>query len=203
MIDHQIEMLQRCGIDDIVVVTGYQEEKIREAVGNKARFINYEEYHSTNNLFTLWHIKEELNDDFVCLFSDVLFGEDLLRKCLDDKRDFSLLVHNKEILADTMRVKISNGSINDIGSHVPVNEGDGNFIGVAKFSKKAAGLLVEQMEKLIQDQHRQDYYTISLVGLAAAGHEIGPVFVDDNHWIEIDHKHDYERAVNEVFPLIR
>ena len=40
-----------------------------------------------------------------------------------------------------MRVKIKRDNIVDIGSHIPVSEGDGNFIGLAKFSKNGALIL--------------------------------------------------------------
>jgi L-glutamine-phosphate cytidylyltransferase len=202
LIEHQIEILNKCGITDIVIVTGYLGNKIKEAVGDKARYINFPDFATTNNLFTLYHVREELNDDFLCLFSDVLFEEELLRRCIEDESNFSLLVHNKQILADTMRVRIIENSIYDIGSHIPVSFGEGNFIGIAKFSKEAAKLLIEEMSNLVNEQHKNDYYTISLVGLASKGHLITPIFVNDDKWIEIDHQQDYERA-KELFKELR
>ena len=35
-----------------------------------------------------------------------------------------------------MRVRIKNKNIYEIGSHVTVDQADGNFIGIAKFSHK-------------------------------------------------------------------
>lgn len=204
IIEHQIDLLHKCGIYDIIIVIGYLAEKIKSVVGDRARFIEYKDFAKTNNLHTLWQARQELNEDIVCLFADVVFGEKTLRRCIEDNYDFSLLVHTSPILANTMRIKIKNNSIVDIGSHIPVEDGDGNFIGIAKFSKKAGHLLTEQMRKLVQDDNYINaYYTISLPFLAAEGHKIGYQNIEADPWIEIDFKGDYDKAKQEIYPLVR
>ena len=59
-----------------------------------------------------------------------------------------------------MRVKIKRDNIVDIGSHIPVSEGDGNFIGLAKFSKNGALILKSYLLK--QKNNYKDYYTFAL-----------------------------------------
>ena len=44
-----------------------------------------------------------------------------------------------------MYVSIDNGRIYDIGSHIALKEADGNFIGVAKFSKQGVAMLARQL----------------------------------------------------------
>lgn len=78
IIERQIDMLNKQGIDDILVVVGYKKEVIRDAVGDKVRYAEYNDYEKTNNLFTLWSIKDELDDDFILLFSDVIIEENIL-----------------------------------------------------------------------------------------------------------------------------
>ena len=203
IIEHQIKVLKKCGIKDVIVVTGYGNDKIKDLLKNSVRYRNFINFSKYNNLHTLYSIKDELNDDILCLMSDVIFGESLLRKCLDDKEDFCLLVHNKSILKDTMRVKIVNGGIVDIGNHISRKNADGNFIGIAKFSKNGARLLVKEMKKLIKDsKHDNDYYTISLVGVAKKN-KIGYKFVGDEPWIEVDFLKDYVKAKNKIYPLVK
>lgn len=204
VIEHQIDLLHNCGIKDVVIVVGYLSERIKHVVGHKARFIEYKNFAKTNNLHTLWTAKEELNDDVVCLFADVVFSEKTLRRCAEDQNDFSLLVHTSPILANTMRVKIKDNSIIDIGSHIPVEEGSGNFIGVAKFSKNGAKLVQQQLEKMVADEsYTNSYYTMTLPFLAQAGHSIGFQSVQTDPWIEIDFQEDYEKAKHEIYPLVK
>ena len=126
-----------------------------------------------------------------------------MEKCVKSDKDFCLLIHNKEILTDTMRVIIKDGGIVDIGSHVPVETADGNFIGIGKYSKEGIRKLIEEAGKMIDDsEHDNDYYTIPLINLSKEN-KIGFEFVGDDKWIEIDFLKDYHRAKDEVYPLIK
>ena len=78
------------------------------------------------------HIKKELNDDLLILFSDVIIEKKLLKNCIDSPDDFNLIIDTNNVFEHTMRVKVLGNSIIDIGSHIDPQEGDGNFIGIAK-----------------------------------------------------------------------
>jgi len=196
IIEHQITWLRGCGIDDIIVVIGYLGQRIKEVLGNTIRYKYYKDFEKTNNLHTLYNVRDELKGDIVILFSDVLLSKDLLRRCIENKKDFSLIIDKQNITGKTMRVKIKDHSIYDIGSHIPVQEGDGNFIGIAGFSRKGAELLVEQMEKLVKNEfYRQSYYTTALTEIARMGHEINYIDVKNEPWMEIDYEEDYQKAL--------
>ncbi|MAG08772.1 hypothetical protein CMO89_04815 [Candidatus Woesearchaeota archaeon] len=195
IIERQIDNLTEIGIKDILVVTGYLKEEIEGFLKDRVRYAFFPDFAKTNNLHTLYSIRDELDSDFICLFSDVLLGKEPLMELMNNDDDFCLLVHNKEVLEGTMRVKIKNGSVYDIGGHIPPEEGEANFIGVAKFSKKAAKLLAEEMEGMIKgENHINDYYTMALPGLAEKGYKISFINMDDKPWIEIDTKDDLDRA---------
>ena len=74
IIKHQINMLQRCGVKDVIVITGYLKEQIKESLKDTVRYREFNDFSKYNNLHTLYSIKDELDDDFVCLYSDVVFG---------------------------------------------------------------------------------------------------------------------------------
>ena len=203
IIDYQIKLLKECGITDIVVVVGHLKERIKDFLGDRVRYKEFNDFEKYNNLHTLYNVKEELNDDFVCLFSDVILSKELLKKCIDSREDFCLLVHNKEILKDTMRVQIKGESIVNIGSHILPEEGDGNFIGIGKYSKKAAELMIKEMETMVENaEHDGDYYTMPLIEIAK-NNKIGYEFAENLPWIEMDFLEDYEKAKKEIYPLIK
>lgn len=203
IIGHQISMLNKCGIREIVVATGFLKEKIMEAVGNMARFRNFKDYSNYNNLHTLYSMRDELDDDVVILYSDVVFGEKPLRKCINSKEDFCLLVHTKNVLKDTARVKIRNGGIIDFGNHIPMEEADGNFVGIAKFSRKGAKILAEEMTRMVKDnKHDHDYY-MTAINRISKHHKIGFESIGDEPWIELDFFEQYEKAKKEIYPLVK
>lgn len=194
IIDHQIEILREVGVEDVIIVVGYLQKMIIKHVGDKARYRIFNDFAKFNNLHTLYSIKDELNDDIVILYSDVVFGKDLLKKCVTSKEDYCLLVHNREVLKDTARVKILNGGIVDIGNHISVEDGDGNFIGIAKYSKDGIKKLIVEMGKMINDpKHFNDYYMVPLINLGKS-ERIGFELVHNDPWIEIDFLADYEKA---------
>ncbi len=203
IIEHQVEMLNKCGVKDIIVIVGYLKEKIQEVLKNKVRYREFKDFAKYNNLHTLYSIKDELNGDIVILYSDVVFGEKMLRKLLANKEDFCLLVHNKNILKDTARVRIKDDSIYDIGNHIPVEEGDGNFIGIAKFSKNGAKILTKEIKKMIKDEkHNNSYYIIAVIEIAKK-RKVAYEFADDEPWIEIDFLKDYEKAKQNIYPMVK
>ena len=56
-----------------------------------------------------------------------------------------------------MRVKIKNNAISEIGNQVSVAKADGNFIGIAKFSKTGSKILKKYLTQ--NKNNFDDYYT--------------------------------------------
>ena len=197
IIEYQIDWLRKCGIDDILVVHGYFSNKIEEVLGASVRYRYYDKYHETNNLYTLYSVMDELNDDVVILFSDVLLSVKLLKKCIKSPEDYCLIVDKNNILDTTMFVRTENNLIYDIGSHISLEIADGNFIGVAKFSSCGAKNLASQIKELAKnEQHKNEYYTFALPKISLNGGEICYVEVEKNlKWTEIDLKEEYENAL--------
>jgi len=192
IIELQIVLLNALGILDILVVTGFESEKIKQRLKGKVRYCHYANYSSTNNLYTLESIKDELNDDIMLLFSDVILSKGLLKRCKDSLDKFNLIIDDREVTDKTMRVLLKGGSVVDIGSHISVDKGDGNFIGVAKFNKSGAKLLKKAIIHLCEDQkHLSDYYTVAFIKISKMGVDIKYTRNEnDYYWREIDYLDD-------------
>jgi|TARA_Y100000031_G_scaffold132641_1_gene153902 choline kinase len=203
IIEHQIDMLKRCGVDDIIVIVGYLKDEIKDLLKDKVRYKEFKDFSKYNNLHTLYSIKEELDDDIVVMYSDVVFGESLLRKCVESKEDFCLLVHNKDVLKDTAKIKIKDNGVGEVGNHISMEEADGNFVGIAKFSKEGVKVMVDRMAEMVKDKkHDNDYYIIAINEISKKM-KIGYEFAEDEPWIEIDFLEYYERAKKEIYPLVK
>ena len=91
-----------------------------------------------------------------------------------------------------MRVKVKQNKIIDIGSHIPVKNGHGNFIGIAKFSNKGAKILKKYLLK--EKNNYKDYYTQALREMIVNGVNISYINVKKEFWKEIDTNKDLIEA---------
>jgi len=193
LIENLIEKLKNLNIKKIILVTGYRSNKIKKIVKNNAKCIYYPNYAKTNNLHTLLHVKKELNEPLLCLFSDLIFDEKILNILSKTKHDICLAVDRKAKLSGTMRVKMKNSLINEIGNHINVKNSDGNFIGFAKFSKFGCKLLKKTLEKY-KNSNFNDYYTQALNSLIKNKNKVCFKDVSNYYWKEIDTVQDLLKA---------
>jgi L-glutamine-phosphate cytidylyltransferase len=193
IIQRLIRIMRSEGIDDIVVVVGYHKELLKAHLPEGVRFLDYADYETTNNFHTLWSVRDELDCSFLCIFADVLIQPGALRRLLMCPQDISLMVDTRQRLEDTMRVKIQSGCVESVGSHIEPDAADGNFVGISKFSKVGAKMLVNQM-RIMAGSHFQDYYTIAVDQLAKQAMLVGYADIGDMPWAEVDTLNDWEKA---------
>ena len=87
IIEYQLECFKELGINNIVVVVGFNSEMIKERVGTNVKYVSNLNYKTTNNLYSMWAAESSLNDDFVCVYGDLLFHKDILKNCIDSKSE--------------------------------------------------------------------------------------------------------------------
>jgi len=199
IIDYQLAVLRSADITEVVVIVGHMGDKIRDAIGERVNYATYADYEKTNNLYTLHACAEHLDDDCVVMFSDVLIPEPAMQKLVGTPDDFALLVDTRQVLAGTMRIKVADGGITDLGGHIPVDAGIGNFVGIAKYSRAGAEKLRGEMQRMVDESgHEQEYYVQALPRLAAAGLRITPLEIG-TPWLEVDDVNDYAKAKEQTF----
>ena len=89
IIERQIEMYRKCGIENIIVVRGFAADKIQyEGV---TYYIN-EDYANTNMVESLMAAKSEFNEDIIVSYSDILFEEKMLKAMMKSEADFAVAV---------------------------------------------------------------------------------------------------------------
>jgi len=203
IIEHQIKLLKKHGINNIEIITGYKNKKIEKHILNDAKYYFYPNFKKTNNLYTLNYHLDLLNQDLLILFSDVLISSKSLNKLLNNNMDFALLVDTDKCDESTMRIVIENDKISDIGSHIVPKDGNGNFIGIAKFSNQGSILLRNKIKFLSENgMYINDYYTKAIAKLAMERQDINPVNIDGLPWMEIDTYDEYQRAQKLNFYVI-
>lgn len=213
IIQRQIELYHKCGINDVIIIRGFAADKI--GYQNVKYYMN-EAFQETNMVESLMVAKEEFNDDIIISYSDVLFTKAMLETMMDNKDEFAVAVDIEwkkywqkrygKIDFDTESLKLDeNGKIVSLGlENPPLNEIDARYIGLLKFSssglKKIINIwdkdYIEYLNKPWQQSGktiRKSYMTDLLNALIEEGNDITAVKFA-NGWIEFDTNEDYEKA---------
>ena len=206
LIQLQIDALRAAGVDDIVVVVGFEAERVRLSCGPGARTVENPDFASTNSLYSLWLARTLLTDGFVVLNCDVLFHPQMLIDLLTARYENALLVAFEEdgqtpFGDEEMKVQVRRGRVADIRKDLPVADTDGENVGIAKFGADGAARLVAVMDRIIASGRVREWAPCAFRDFAAAA----PLYAIGTRglpWTEIDTPEDYRKATDHVFPAI-
>jgi choline kinase len=203
LLDHQLDALAVSGIRDVLVVTGFAAEQITARYRSRIRTVHNPHFEATNNLHSLWVARAEFaGRDFLCLHADVLFHPGMLRGLFESQADAAMLL-DSELVEETMKARVENGRVSEIGKDIPQEMQAGTFLGIARFAPSASSALPEVLNALVADPAQRSAYFIACIpALATRGLRIEPVWTNGLPWIEIDFESDFDRATKDVLPRI-
>lgn len=197
IIEHQIEALNSNDIKDISVVLGYQDSKVREILRNKnIKFYLNKDYETTGMLESFFCAKNELNDDVMLIYGDVIFTANLIKKISENKDDFCLVIDSKKEVKGDTQVRIVDNVIKEISKNIPLEESSGKYIGIAKFSKEAIKIVYNRIKLLIDNGEIKKYPSPSFLfrWLIDNRKHINVEYTDNSLYEEIDDLEDLKRA---------
>jgi len=211
ILEHQIDIIKKSGIDEIIIVKGYCEEMIK--IPNVCYYKN-EKYNSTNMVETLFCAEKELDGSVIVAYGDILYEKNVLEKLLASKDDFSIVIDKnwqeywqirlQNILDDVESLTLKNGFITNIGQKInSLNDIQGQYIGLMKFQNNAISILknfYHDSKKYSKSglnplnpklSFENSYMTDLLQGLINHNHKLKAIEINGG-WLEIDTLHDFE-----------
>jgi choline kinase len=194
ILQHQIDILKKCGIENIVIVAGHNSENIERLYGKELKFI-FNPFDGVSGMaMSLWLAKDDFDGDVLVIYSDVLFNENIVKKLLNCPGTVSLAVDKNSVDMEAEKVKIKDDSIIEISkTEIAVDEADAEFIGLIKFRKDLKEVVGTELRVLAQDDINS--YLIDLIrNIINKGIKIIPCDVTDELWIDIDFPEDLEKA---------
>ena len=202
LLDYQLEALAAHGVEDILVVTGHAAGEITRRYP-RLRTLHDPEYAATNNLHSLWAARQEFaGRNFVCLHTDLLFHPAILGPCLESRADVCVVL-DRALVEETMKARVENNRVVEISKSIPRAKMFGTFLGIARFSARAAAALPDVLDSLVaRQENRQAYFTACVPALAAKGFPAIFTLTEGLPWVEIDSPADLQRASESVFPLL-
>ena len=203
LIERQVKTYRECGIDDIIIITGYKAEKIW--IGNVRTIFN-KKYATTNMVESLFCAEEEFGDGFIVSYADIVFEPQVLKRLISHKSDIVVTVDIswKEywmarygtIWEDAESLVLGeDGGIVGIGKpHPKVSEMDARYVGLIKFTGEG----LEVAKKIYHtNDFQKAYMTDLLQAIIDSGAKVDSLEITKG-WLEFDTVKDCEKAIEWV-----
>lgn len=207
MIDRMMGHLDKLGLSRIVVVVGYEGQKLMDyidalGVSTPVVYVNNSIYNKTNNIYSLYLAKDYLvQEDTILLESDLVFEEAVLHKLINHPYPSLVLVDKFESWMDGTVVTLDEQD--NIKSFVAKREFDFNRIdeyyktvNIYKFSKEFSELYyVPFLEIYCKALGTNEYYeqVLKVITFLEDPH-IKAVRLEGEKWYEIDDVQDLDIA---------
>ncbi len=211
LIFYILESISAAGIDEVIIITGHGEEKIREQVkdgsefGVRVRYIRNPRYDSTNNIYSLSLAEEEVaSEGFLIMNSDVLFHPEILKRLLEAEAEgITLMVDvEKELGDEEMKVAARKGRITDISKEIPPEQADGEYIGLARIDPSFTSAFFYALNEVLLELGEGVFYEEAFRRLIDKGVEVSYATTGGLPWIEIDTPSDLKTAEAEIAPEV-
>jgi choline kinase len=147
LVDWAVEAYSASGLNDVCFIGGYKIEKVKTEYP-QFTFRENRDWESTNILASLFCAADQMDEGFVCCYSDVLFTPDIAARLAASPADMALGVDTAWLERyahrsdhppdDAEKVTVRNGDITRVDRKIPEGDAYGEYIGVAKFSAEGA-----------------------------------------------------------------
>ena len=211
IIEYQIEVLKKNGINDIIVIRGKYGDKFKIKNINYINDNNYEEH---DILGSLMEAKQFLENDVIVLYSDIIFENKIIQQMLETKADISIAIdteweENYVGRTEHPKSEAENVKIDENQKILQIKKNIQNghhqiceFLGIMKFTKHGGKIFVEKYDEILSRNKEKfheapsvlkGYLTDMLQELIDCEIKIEPVFISGK-WCEIDTMQDLKMA---------
>lgn len=193
ILEHQIDLLKHVGVNDIVVITGYLSEQIEIFCKSKNVKTVFNPFYEVSGMaLTLWSVKNYIKDDFLFLYSDILFDYKVLVDLMKKDDDICLAIKKNGLREEAEKVIESDGLIENV-TKSEISGENGEFIGLAKFSKQGSVKLLNMLDIVAKINLKARF--IDLIDrLIVSGERIAAFDIEKNKFIDIDFSDDLKNA---------
>ncbi|EKD45005.1 MAG: Nucleotidyl transferase [uncultured bacterium] len=206
IIQESIEKIKQCGIQKILIVTGYSANYFDELAKQDANVttIYNNQFAQYGNLYSWYCAKDYLTDDFLLLESDIIYEKKALDQLLDDTHPNTIILSGTTQSGDEVYVQTTskNNLVNMRKKKDALVQQDilGEFVGISKIA-----LLDYQrlMQQALCDKNflHTGYYDEQGIVAMTKFCEVYCLKDPSLLWAEIDDKVQYERA-KKLYPII-
>jgi len=200
LLDRQLDTLAANGIDEAVVVTGFHDELIEQAIaarsgGPDVRTIFNPFYKVADNTGSLYLAREALSGDCLVWNGDTLVSDALMRRVVGNVREgICVTIDRKDAYdADDMKVIEEGGRLRAIGKRI--SEGvNAESIGLLAFRGGGAERFREAIERAMRTSEGTTIWYLRVIHHLAQNGEVWTLDIAGEEWGEVDFPEDVARA---------
>lgn len=193
ILERQLDILKEAGVKDINVICGYLADKVEvfcKRLGIKTSLNPF--FDVSGIAMTLWVAREELKEDCIIFYSDILFDSEIINGLLKNKGDICLAIKKEELREEAEKVIEKDGVIKNV-SKIKIQGVNGEFIGIAKFSERGAEKLVKELNEVAKANLNASF--IDGIGNLIKKREVVTAYnIKDAKFIDIDFPEDLKKA---------
>lgn len=213
LLERTVESIIGAGINEITVVTGYRAEMIEEFLCNTLatlnpqlpeisfHFIHNDVYASTNNIYSLWLARPQVDgEDFLLMDSDI-YCDPLLVKEIAQQPTSALAVNRHELGEEEMKVVVdADGKIIEISKTCSIADAMGESVGVERINAGYSTALFKELESMCEHEGLENkFYELAFERLIPQGHTFKVVDTTDFFSMELDTVEDFDAAQQQQF----
>ena len=201
LLQRTVDAMLAAGINELVVVTGYRAEMIRDFLTKQypslnIHFIHNGDYEHNNNIFSLWMTRPYTDGkDFLLSDSDILFDPQLIRAVLAEEGN-ALALNRHECGEEEIKVIVdSENRIMELSKTCSIEQAIGESVGFEKMTANYSTALFKELEQMIEHEGLIDvFYERAFERLIPQGHTFRIVDTTQFFSIELDTPEDFENA---------
>jgi len=205
IIEQSIARLERAGINDVVIVTGYGAEHYEQLAlryEGLVRLVHNPDYADSGSMYSLYCARELIDDGFLLLESDLIYESRALEVLVDLDFPDAVLLSGPTGAGDEVYVEAPGGQLSHMSKdRSQLGSVAGELVGISKISRGLFALMKHIAAEHFEHDLKFDYETDCLVAAAQSWEIVCPV-IADLAWAEIDDPAHMERAKNEVLPRL-
>ncbi len=201
LLERTVDAMMTAGIDELVVVTGYRADMIRQALQTAyphitIHFIDNPDYAHNNNIYSLWlSMQVVAGREFLLMDSDILCDPQTVMRVARHEGS-ALALNRHELGEEEMKVVIDDRMrITAINKTCRPEEAAGESVGIEKFTADYSRALAAELDIMIRQEGLIDiFYERAFERLIPQGHTFTVVDTTDLFSYELDTPDDYYRA---------
>ncbi len=214
LIERHLQALAANGIENVVIVVGYQAEALSNIISAyktplNVSFVENPDF-TEGSVVSLWTLRNHLQsgEDVLLMDADVLYSHDMIKRLVTTEHKNTFLL-DRDFEAGDEPVKLC---VNDKGLMVEFRklvdrdltyDFAGESVGFFRFSASMSDKLARQCENYINGGQREEHYEEAIRDLLLAEPKaFGYEDVTGIAWVEIDFPEDIQRAQTEILPQL-
>jgi len=202
LLDRQLDTLDACGVHEAVVVSGFHDELVEQAIaarsgGPRVRTVFNPFYKVADNTGSLFMARAELTGDCLVWNGDTLVSRELMRRVVaNDRGGICVTIDRKDLYDDDdMKVVEEGGRLKAIGKRLPAGTVNAESIGLLAFRAGGAEQFREAIDRAIRTPEGTTIWYLRVIHHIAQSADVWTLDINGEEWGEVDFPADVEAAL--------